>query len=224
MAVLPLPMALRPFMDPSGFYIELIFTVFAVFFCMLIYFRTKESYDLTKYRGIKYFRTAFLFLGISYLLRFLLGLVLLSVFTFDFFFPRLTLLIFILPLSYLSTIGIFYLIFSLIWKRFDNRSLLLFGHCIAIVLSVAALVTRSHEILFLFQLMLLVMTVVLSFFIKGKKLSHTRVLYLLVFVLWLMNLWATGRKRLPIEIEVLFYILSLFVFGIVYLRISRWVR
>ena len=52
---------------PVMFSFELVYTVIAVIFCMAIYFKTKESYELTKYEGIKYFRDAFLFLGLSYL-------------------------------------------------------------------------------------------------------------------------------------------------------------
>ena len=106
------------FFDPVMFGIELGFTVIAVIFCFLIYFKTKEIYELTKYKGIRYFRGAFLFFGLSYVMRFLFSLVLLSRIAFDFFLPRhLIMPLFILPLGYLSTVGIFYLIFP----TFDSQ-------------------------------------------------------------------------------------------------------
>src|SRR3989338_851218 len=216
------------YFDPVMFGIELGFTLVAVVFCFLIYFKTKEIYELTKYKGIKYFRGAFLFFGLSYVMRFLFSLVLLSKIAFDFFLPRhLVMPFFILPLGYLSTIGIFYLIFSSVWKRFNNKNMLFVGHTVAIVLSLASFATRSHFILVLLQCVLLLVAVILRICMGKERrgLSQIKVLYFLVAFLWLINLLVLGRRRpYSLEIEVSFQVISLFVFVLIYYKISKWVK
>ena len=211
---------------PVMFSFELVYTVIAVIFCMAIYFKTKESYELTKYEGIKYFRDAFLFLGLSYLLRFLSGLVMFSLIAFDYFIPRGRLMVFfILPLGYLSTIAIFYLIFSSLWKKLNMEHFRVFAHVIAASLAVASFLTRSHLILLLLQLVLLTAAVNLSYAVhrKEKKISRVHGLYLLIFLIWLINLLVIER-RLPLEIELPFQSISLLAFYVIYHKVSKWVK
>lgn len=224
-------MAPPPPMNPIFFPIEILFTIIAVAFCFWIYFKTRDAYMLTKHQGIRYFRDAFLFFGLSYLMRFLFSLIMFSSFAFDFFIPRRMLgPLFILPLGYLSTMGIFFLIFSNSWKRFNNKNVLIIGHIVAIALSIASFITRSHIILLLLQTILLVVAVILSFAAKkdGKKLSGARILYILVAVLWLINLWVIdkGGMRSPFlrGTEIFFQLLSLLVFIIIYHKVSKWVK
>jgi len=226
-----------PPMNPIMFSTEILFTVIAVIFCFIIYFKTREIYKLTKYEGIRYFRDAFLFFGLSYVMRFLFSLAMLSRIAFDFIVPREMFgPIFILPLGYLSTMGIFYLIFSTTWKRFNNKIMLIIGHVVAVALSIVSFITRSHLILLYLQSALLVITVVLSFIAKkdgnklkgGKKLSGARILYILIAMLWLINLWIIdkGAMRSPFfrGTEVFFQLVSLLVFIIIYHKVSKWVK
>ncbi len=57
--------------DPTMLAVELGYTLIVVFICFIIYFKTREIYDLTKYEGIEYFRNTFLFFGLAYIFRFL---------------------------------------------------------------------------------------------------------------------------------------------------------
>jgi hypothetical protein len=164
-------------------------------------------------------------------MRFLFSLTMLSSFAFDFIVPRHMFgPVFILPMGYLSTIGIFYLIFSSIWKRFNNKTMLIMGHALAVMLSVVSFITRSHEILLLLQSIFLVAAVILSFIARKdkKKLSEAKILYMLVGVLWLINLWVIdkgGRRPLVAPgTEIFFYILSLVVFVIIYYKVSKWLK
>ena len=221
-------MAFRHFFDPILFGTEFVFTAIAVIFCLLIYFKTREVYNLTKHKGIKYFRDAFLFFGLSYILRFLFSLVFLSRIAFDFVLPRAMFMpLFILPLGYFSTIGIFYLVFSSIWKRFNNRRLIILGNIIAILLSLISFITRSHFILLSFQSVLLVFAITLSIFVhRGeKKASGIKILYLLISTLWLINLWViVPRRSFSLETEVFFQFVSLSVFIVIYYKLSKWIK
>lgn len=221
-------MAFQHFFNPLLFSIELLFTIIAVVFCFLIYFKTREIYELTKYEGIKYFREAFLFFGLSYVLRFLFSLAFLSIVSFEFIIPRSMFIpLFILPLGYFSTIGIFYLIFGLIWKKFKSKKWFILGHGIAVLLSIISFFTRSQLILLIFQSALLVLGVVLSSIMhkSEKKVSQIRILYLLVSLLWLINLWIIDRPRpLSFEMDIISELVSLAVFIAVYYKISKWVK
>lgn len=216
-----------PPFEPIIFLPETVFTVIALLFCFLIYFKTKESYELTKYKGLMYFRDAFLFFGLSYLLRFLFGFVPLSRIAFDFILPRsMFAILLILPLGYFSTIGIFYLLFGLAWKSFKNNHLLAFGHSTAILLSVVSFLTRSHLILLYLQCALLVTAIIFGFALHiGRKISRIKILYVLVPGLWLINLLVIDNRRpFPPGTEIFFQLVSLAVFFIIYHKISKWVK
>jgi hypothetical protein len=212
-----------PPMHPYGFVLETVFTVIAVAFCWLIYFRTRETYELTQHRGIRYFRDAFLFFGLSYLVRFVLGIVLLSMIALDFFMPRGPLMpLLLLPLGYFSSMGIMFLLFSLMHKSFKGERPVLLGHLIAIAVSVTAFLTRSHFILLWLQCALLSVVVILSI-VQARKFSSTRVLYLLVALLWLINLLIIENRRpFPPGLEVVFQLVSVIVFIMIYRKAAKW--
>ena len=61
-----------PFMRPLmslGFGSELIYSFVIILCSLMVYFGTKELYELSSYKGIKYFREAFLFFAIAYAFR-----------------------------------------------------------------------------------------------------------------------------------------------------------
>lgn len=225
-----MPPPVPHFLDPVGFSTDLAFTLLAVLFCFLIYLKTRETYRLTQHKGIGYFRDAFLFFGLSYALRFLFGITMLSRIAFDLVLPRAMLMpfVFFMPplLGYFSTIGIFYLIFSTVWRRFNNRHLLVFGHGSAIILSIVSFITGSTLVLLCLQCAFLGAAVTLKFVThrKGEKMSRTKLLYILVAVLWFINLLVMDRRRpFPLEIEIFFQLVSLAVFAVIYCKISKWV-
>ncbi|MFH1134229.1 MAG: hypothetical protein V1735_07130 [Nanoarchaeota archaeon] len=207
---------------------ELVFTLFAVIFCSLIFFRTKEIDALAKHRGIHYFRLAFLFFGLSYAVRLFFGPGFFSRLAFHIPLSRLAfMMFFILLLGYLSTMGILYLLFSSLWKKAHGPALVWIGHGLAAALSVVSFLFRSHLILLFLQTVLLMVAVLLRFLPRKqeKHLSSAKVLYLLVFVLWLINLWVIGRPRpLPLDVDLLFEGVSIVVFIIIYRKILKWVR
>ena len=216
---------MAPPIQPIGIILETVFTVISVAFCWLIYYRTREMYELTQHRGIRYFRDAFLFFGLSYLTRLLLSAVLISFIAMDFFMPRGPLMpLLLLPLGYFSTMGILFLVFSLMHKSFKGKGPVLFGHALAIALSIIAFITRSHFILLGLQCALLVIVVFLSI-MQARKFSSTRLLYLLVALLWLINLLIIeNRHPFPPGFEVLSQIVSIIVFVLIYRKAARWVH
>ncbi len=214
-------------LDPFNFGIDIAFTLVMFLFFCLIYIKTREIYTLSKHKGVQYFRDAFLFFGLSYVLRFALSLVLLLEdvdfsFLYQVFFSSL-----ILCLGYFSTISILYLIFSLCWKSFDNRLLIRSGHIFALTLSILSVVLHSHLLILLSQFILLIVVIVIDLVrtTDQRKISQTKTLYFLVAFLWLVNLMVIGRIRhLHYFASIITELVSLLVVIIIYVRIHKWAR
>ncbi|MBU1976265.1 MAG: hypothetical protein KKG59_07725, partial [Nanoarchaeota archaeon] len=66
------------YFGPHNMIFELIYTLLIVFLCGFVYFKTTELYQLSKYKGISFFRNAFLFFGLAYAARLLLHLIMLG--------------------------------------------------------------------------------------------------------------------------------------------------
>ena len=94
----------------------------------MIYFGTKEIYDLSSYKGIKYFRQAFLFFAIAYFFRFLIEFVVISFNTNEIFeiYPIVLGYFALFIFMYLSSISIFYLIYSISWKKWKDKSKMIY--------------------------------------------------------------------------------------------------
>lgn len=213
--------------DPTRLVVELSYTLIVVFLCFTIYYKTREIYDLTKHEGINYFRITFLFFGFAYIFRFISVLLKLMVITFDIDFPRQIFGIFSLVLiGYFSTMAILSLTYSILWRKLPIKHIFLLFNVIAVLISSIAFISRSSFILTLAQAVLLIFTtIIITYYIisKSRKISRLYILYILFFLFWIVNLIALGPRRLlPIEIQTVFQIISIFVIGIIYHRVAKW--
>ena len=219
-------MPMQIFLGPPRF--EFVYTIIVVLLCFLVYYKTRGIYDLTKYKGIQFFRYAFLFFGLAYASRLFLHFLLIGNITFDLDLSRRIIMPFSsLIVAYLSTMAIFYLVYSTIWKRIKYKHFLVFSNIIALSVSLVAFISRSPIIVSLIQLMLLVFAVLVSFKIHKnvKKISHIRLLYLLILIFWLINLFVSGPNRfMPFEIKLFFQAISIIVFFLIYYRVSKWLK
>jgi hypothetical protein len=216
--------------DPTELGAELGYTLIVVFLCLMIYFKTREIYDLTKHEGIKYFRLTFLFFALAYIFRFLHIFSILERITFgtdllmDFFrfFP------FSLVFNgYFSTLAILSLTYSIIWKNLHIKHTLLMFNAVAILISSIAFISRSPLLLILAQAVLLIFAIILAcyFYMKSRKFSQLFILYVLFLLFWVVNLLALGPRRfIPFEIQTAFQIISIAVIGIIYFKVTRWTK
>ena len=101
---------IRPILHPFLFGGEL-FSIIVITLCLVIYFKTKKVFDLTKHKGINYFRMAFLFLAIAYSIRLVSRILMLLGIVIDVYilpgylvFPA-----FLVLIGYSSTMAIIYL-------------------------------------------------------------------------------------------------------------------
>ena len=175
------------FMDPT-FIIELIYTLLVVLVCGIIYFKTREAYKLTEYKGLKYFRNFFLFLGLAYLAKFFVSYSM--IFGRDF---RHFLMfsgyaqLFLLIMVYASSVALVYLFYSLFWKKIKlkiNEEILI--HIFALVITLATLSFPKVFVLIQFIIFaLLVIAGVLEF--RKKKSSKMYLIYFSIFGLWIIT-------------------------------------
>jgi hypothetical protein len=216
--------------DPTRLAAELGFTLIVVFLCFMIYFKTREIYDLTKYEGIKYFRITFLFFALAYIFRFLHIFSMLVMITFD---NDLLMDIFrIFPFSllfngYFSTLAILSLTYSVIWKKLHIKHTLLLFNAVAILISGIAFISRSPFLLTLAQAVLLIFTIIMAcyFYIRSKEFSQLFVLYILFLLFWVVNLLPLGPRRfLPFEIQTASQVISIAVIGIIYYKVAKWTK
>lgn len=219
---------IHTFFNPVISGIEFAYTLVIVLLCFLVYYKTKGIYDLTKYKGIQFFRYAFLFFGLAYASRLFLHFLLVGNITFDLDLSgRIIMPFSSLIVAYFSTMAILYLIYSTIWKRIKYEHFLVFSNIIALSVSLAAFISRSPILVSLIQLILLVFAVLISFKMheKAKKISPIRALYLLIFAFWLINLFVLEPRRfLPFEIKLFFQAISIIVFVLIYYKVSKWVK
>lgn len=218
---------MSPHFNPIMFEIEAAYTLIVVILCFLVYFKTKEIYDLSKHKGIECFRNAVLFFGLAYASRFIVYIFQLWEMAYDLFIPRSWFMpIFMIPTSFFSTIAIFYLAYSTFWRKVKYKHFLMFAYGASILISVIAVVSRSPMMVSLVQLPLLLLTLVVILARKSeKKKSPIRALYFLIALFWLLNLFVLGpRMFLPREFNIASQIISIGIFGLLYYKVVKWTR
>jgi len=221
-------MPMHHLIDPARLAVEISYTLVVVFLCFMIYFKTREIYDLTKHEGIQYFRITFSFFGLAYLLRFLSILFIPMGVTFDS--HLLTHIFRIFPMvfsGYFSTMAILSLTYSTIWKKLQIKHTLLTFNAVSVLISVIAFITRSPSLLILSQAVLLSFTIIMATYTdsRSRKISPLFILYILFFLFWMANLFTLDPRRfLPIEIQILFRIVSIAVVGIIYYKVAKWTK
>ena len=152
---------LRPpleFIFPSSLGVDLVYSFIIVICSIMIYHATKEMYELSSYKGIDYFRKAFLFFALAYFFRYSIRFIL---FIFEIkdiidISPKsigwLSMFIFL----YSSSMAIFYLLYSVMWKKWNHSKLKIYMfNLLAILIAFIGAVSRSREINLLLYLLFL---------------------------------------------------------------------
>jgi hypothetical protein len=204
---------------------ELLLSILIIIFCFVIYFKTRELFNLTKHRGIYYFRIAFLFLGISYFIR--LGFRLFNVFSItslpsEFMFP-----IFLVTTGYFSTFAIISLFLSVSWKRFRWSSAKYPIHAMAMLTAVLAFLSKEPLVLIIAQASLLLLTAVFAYLNHkhSKKGSQLFAYYVLLFIFWIVSLAPfSPRHILSHESFFILHLIPIAVFSIIIYKIYKWLR
>jgi len=221
------------FMPPlfPGMMTELFYSLVIIVSSMIIYFSTKELYDLSQHKGIKYFRNAFLFFGISFIFFFLIKFI---VFSFNLtriphfnpmFLGNIILFIFI----YASTIAMFYLLYSVMWKKIDdkrNYNKIPIFHVIALIVSFLSVSTQNGFILLLIQALVFLFIAIESYMNyrkskKEKNISSIYIIYFLVFAFWILNIIDIIVPNFFSFVQIIIYTISSFIWLIILYKVLK---
>jgi len=204
---------------------EVIYSFVIILCSLMVYFGTKELYELTNHKGIKYFRLSFLFFAIAYFFRsfikFLIALFgVAAIRDIPQFIAPLTLFIFI----YASSMAVFYLFYSVICKKWENKSYLF--HIFAIVISLVILLSDDASWIYLGINILLFLLLAIGVCImhrnnKGKKKNNFFIVYILLFAFWLLNVVDILIPTIIGSYQLTVYLISLGIFMLILFKVLK---
>jgi hypothetical protein len=213
---------------------KIIYGLIVSIICIIIVLKTDRLFRLSLHNGIRYFRNAFLFFGIAFFFRFILGAPF-----FDNINVSYTSIIDLLFEFFLIMAG-FFLLYSLLWKRFAREEnkypsslftpIVITFYSISILLSIADTLWQTYLFMFFSQIFLFGFTTIISFinYINGKKEHKFLKFYLLAMFLslvaWILNALASIYFLWNPIVLINIYIINLiifllFLFGVV--KITR---
>jgi hypothetical protein len=186
---------------------KLIYTLIIGFICFLIVLRTDKLFRLSLHQGIRYFRNAFFFYGLAFIMRYVL-----SSFSYVSNLADYSLIVKGIFEFFLIMAG-FSLVYSLLWKRFEsskgsfsslfNPRFLIF-YIMAIVIAFLDSLWKTYSFMFVLQIILFAYASVIAYSNysgskKGKFLSLYLIVILLNLIAWIANFlvaeffeWNTG--------------------------------
>lgn len=202
---------------------DTIYSFVIVFVSLMIYFATKELYELSQHKGIKYFRLSFLFFALAYTFRFLTQFIVLSLGHPRTFNTNIGLVsnASLLLFMYASTIAILYLWASNHSKWFEKPSSVVILHAISILISIFCIITMSFELLVLIQVILIMILAFTSYQGKKKPTNQLRFLYVLLAIFWALNLIDLLLPKYLFQTQLLIYLASIALFLILLQRVIR---
>lgn len=213
-----------------AFSIEMIYSFVIIISSLMIYIGTKEIYELSSHKGIKYFRQAFLFFALAYFFRSFIKLIIISFNNnlldisprlFNPFLAQATLFLFM----YFSSIAIFYLLYSVIYKKIKNQKIIFIFHFIAIIIAVLSIITKDPLIylgLNLFLLIFVLIIVLLSYkYSRKSKIFNMYIIYVLLLFFWILNIIDILIPRFFKTYQLIIYLLSITLFQIMVYKVLK---
>lgn len=213
----------------GSFGTEVIYSFIIILCSLMIYFGTKELYELSSYKGLKYFRNAFLFFAIAYFFRSIIKFLL------SFFdvkgiidFPQRVFGIMTGPIAlfifmYFSSMAIFYLLYSASWKNFKEKKYTIYiFHFFAFVIALLSIIFRDPLIYLGLNLILLGLTFYTIYLAKEKKGKHPFYkVYLLLTLFWILNILDILIPGVFSNAQILIYLASAGVFFTILYKVLK---
>jgi len=215
-----------------GFGAELFYSFVIIVCSLMIYFGTKELYELSSYKGIKYFRQAFLFFAIAYFFRSFIKFVIafFNIKGILEFSPvafiaggSLTLFLFM----YLSAMAIFYLLYSVMWKKLGgNSNRIYLFHGIALLMALVSVLSRNPLVYLSLNIFLLFIVIFVVYISsqnkKGKGKGHNlHVIYLLLSLFWILNIIDTLIPEFFRGFQFFIYLVSTGIFLLILYKVIK---
>jgi hypothetical protein len=208
---------------------ELIYSFVIILCSLMVYYATKEMYELSSHKGIKFFRQSFIFFAVAYFFRYFIQFFLISLNLEDilefspFFIGGISLFVFL----YSSSMAIFYLLYSVMWKKWNNtKSKNILFNTLAIIIALIGTFTKGMEIyLFLNFILLIFVTIVLFVAYKDsrekKKGKNMLWIYFFLFLFWILNVINIMLPRFLEMYQIWIYLISIFLFMAILYKVLR---
>jgi hypothetical protein len=213
----------------GGIGVELVYSFIIILCSLMIYFATKEMDKLTSYKGIKYFRLSFLFFAFAYFFRYFIQFFLFSfnlheILEFSpMFFGAISLFVFL----YFSLMAIFFLLYSVMWKKWNHSKLtILLFNLFALIIAFASIFFRGIFVYFLINLILLLIVLfvlIVAYKDSKKKLKSGSpfIFYLLLSLFWILNITDIMVPRFLSVYQLLVYLVSILLFMIILYKVLK---
>jgi len=222
-------MHLYPWILENKEFLKIMYSLVITLICIVIVFRADKLFRLSTHQGIRYFRNAFFFYGLGFVLRYMLGL-LISLEVLDSIYLPFTNLVF----EFFLIMAGFFLLYSLIWRKLDitEATSSLFNSKISIFYLMSLIIVISDYMwnifffMFISQILLFLiasMIALANYVRKGKQHKFLK-FYLAAMVLslaaWVLNFFAALSLAWNPAILMSVYILNvviflLFLYGVV---------
>lgn len=204
--------------------IEVIYSFVIIVCSLMVYFGTKELYELSNHKGLKYFRLSFLFFAIAYFFRSFIKILV-------YFFgvnavrelPQITSIITLFIFIYASSMAVFYLFYSVVCKRWKNKILIF--HAAALILSLIILVYNNSFVYLLINIVLFLVLAVGIYLAhrtnKGKKKNNFFIIYILLFAFWILNIIDILVPSFLQGFQLTLYLVSLGIFMLILFKVLK---
>jgi hypothetical protein len=203
--------------------IEVLYSFVIILCSLMVYYGTKELYELSSHKGIKYFRLSFLFFAIAYFFRSFIK-IMVSLFGVNAvrevpqFTGSLTLFIFV----YASSMAVFYLFYSVICKKWENKSYLF--HIIALIISLAIFIFQNAWIYFWFNVILFILLAAGIYIVhlnNKRKKNRFFIVYILLFAFWILNVADILIPTIIRSYQITVYLISIGIFMLILFKVLK---
>ena len=167
---------------------RIFYSVLIALICFIIVLKTDRLFRVSHHQGIRYFRNAFFFYGIAFILRYLLAK--------PIYFVDIGIIF-----EFVMAMASFFLLYSLIWKKIEgeeksisslfNPRIFVF-YIFALIIAILDFLWNSYNFLFFSQILVFGLASIISYnnYRNSKKtgfLGLYFVVMLLSFFVWILN-------------------------------------
>jgi len=215
--------------------LKIIYALAITLICAIIVVKTHRLFRLSLHQGIRYFRNAFLFFGLGFFFRYIIGPIVFELSKSYVFMSRILFEFFLVMAG-------FFLLYSLLWKRLEygrksyhsslwNKNIFIF-YLMAFIIVALDVIWNKYIFMFLSQFIIFSIASLISYknyIEKGRRRKFLKFYFLamvLSFITWLLNfvlvMWMNWNKSILINVYGLnIIVFLLFLFGVIKITNSK---
>lgn len=213
----------------QGIGLELLYAFVIIIASLMIYFSTREFYELSKHKGIRYFREAFLFFAIAFFFHSFVKIVVVFIgipqqihFLLRVLLGPGTMFLYL----YFSTLAIGYLLYSFRWKTLEKQKVALpLVHALATGIGLISIITLNSKVILainaIFLAIIFGIIVVAYLEKKEKKTLNLLTIYILLFLFWILNTLDLFVPKFLQTIQLFLYLASVTIFLSILYKVLR---